>query len=113
MWTGGVQHHAMNCMKVLNYDFVYPIAPGKIFAMPLKKKGVLTKKTLLEQYIMPDDVTTPSETTIRGYEFVLRTQVHTCAQQPLLCSSLLRLPGRAPCARPCQCMKCSTVSIAR
>ena len=79
MWTGGVQHHAMNGMKVLNYDFVYPIAPGKIFAKPLKKKGVLTEKTLLEQYIMPDDVTTPSETTIRGFDFILITQARTAA----------------------------------
>lgn len=56
MWLGGAQHHALNTLKVQNYDAVFPAAPGRIWAAPPAEKGVLTEQELLDTYILPAKV---------------------------------------------------------
>jgi hypothetical protein len=59
MWIGGVQHHALNSNKVTNYDFVYPASPGKLFAAPPTRKGMLTTAALLSSYLVPPSALSP------------------------------------------------------
>jgi hypothetical protein len=75
MWIGGVQHHALNANKVANYDVVYPASPGKLFAAPPARKGVLTSAALLSSYLLPPSVSTLTNTTASGWSYFVGTQV--------------------------------------
>lgn len=66
--VGGAASHPP-CSLQSNYDFVYPTAPGKLFAPPPDKKGVLTEAALLSQVLLPPSVPMPDGSTVSGWSF--------------------------------------------
>jgi hypothetical protein len=97
MWIGDVQHHALNSDKVVNYDFVPPASPGKLFAVPPASKGVLTTASLLSMYIARHDraVLAVLAAMRQGNGGGSYTIVDACRAEELAqhCADAKRLPG--------------------
>jgi hypothetical protein len=51
LWIGGVQHHALNSFRILDFDLVYPSHPGKILSPLPSTKGTLTDDMVAQEYI--------------------------------------------------------------
>lgn len=67
-------HHTMNSDKMVQFDFVYPATPGKLFSAPPADKGQLTEQDLLQRYLLPPMVPDAANGgTLSGMEWLLNT----------------------------------------
>ena len=51
LWIAGVQYHALNSFRILDFDLVYPSHPGKILSPLPSAKGTLTDDMVAQEYI--------------------------------------------------------------
>lgn len=51
LWIAGLQHHALNSFRILDFDLVYPSHPGKILSPLPSAKGTLTDDMVAQDYI--------------------------------------------------------------
>lgn len=102
LWITGVEHHALNSFRVLNFDGVYPSHPGKILAPLPSSTGTLSDDEVQQDFISgagfsaaeatSEDIYTPDMTTLAiddPLAFFVGTQAFAFAFYPLL-----QKPGR-------------------
>jgi hypothetical protein len=51
LWISGVEHHALNSFRILNFDLVYPSHPGKILSPLPASTGTLTDDQVQQNFI--------------------------------------------------------------
>ena len=97
LWITGVQHHALNSFRSLNFDLVFPSHPGKILAPLPNRTGRLSDDQVQRKYISgagftaaeatSEDMYTPDFTTLEIKDplaLFLSTQIFAFAFYPLL-----------------------------
>ena len=67
LWISGVEHHALNSFRGLNFDLVYPSHPGKILAPLPTSKGILSDDQVQQDYISGAGFTALEATSAGAY----------------------------------------------